>query len=77
MCGTGLDSSQATITWTAPDGTTIMNNARYNLEDGSDIVRLNVTDAVMSDTGVWRCVVNTISENYIVSEGRLLRKSET
>ena len=36
--GTGLDSNpQATITWTAPDGTTIMDNARYELDNGHDI----------------------------------------
>ena len=80
VCGTGLDSNpQAVITWTAPDGTTvtIVDNARYDLEDGPEIVRLNFTNAVMSDTGVWRCVVNATSESYIASEERLLRENET
>ena len=44
VCGRGLVSNpQAIIVWTAPDGTTIMDNARYNLEDGQDVVRLNLT----------------------------------
>ena len=72
VCGTGLDSNpQATITWTAPNGITIMDNARYSLRNGSDVVRLNFTNAAMSDTGVWRCTVSVTSDRYIVSGGRL------
>ena len=56
--GTGLDiNPQATITWTAPSGTTVavMNNDRYHLENGPEIVRLNITNTVLSDSGIWRC----------------------
>ena len=68
VCGTGLDSNpQASITWTAPDGTTVMDNARYDLEDGSDIVRLNFTHTILSDTGIWRCVATVRSESHFVS----------
>ena len=56
ICGTGLDSNpQATITWTAPDGTIIMDTARYDLDNGLDIVRLNFTHTILSDAGIWRC----------------------
>ena len=45
VCGIGLDSNpRATITWTAPDGTTVADNARYVLENGPDIVRVNFTN---------------------------------
>ena len=74
VCGTGLNSNpQATITWTAPDGTAIMDNAQYDHENGPDIVRLNFTLTILSDTGIWRCVATVRSENHFVrsSDGRL------
>ena len=58
----------------APDGTTVMENARYNLDYGPDIVRLNFTRTILSDNGIWNCQVLTESEQYIVSGGRLVRQ---
>jgi hypothetical protein len=73
VCGTGLDSNpQATITWTAPDGTTIVDNNRYDLENGPAIVRLNFTNTIMTDSGLWQCMVTVTSGRYIVSGGDLL-----
>ena len=78
VCGTGLDSnSQATITWTGPDGTTIMDNARYDLDNGPDIVRLNFTHTILSDAGTWRCDVTVRSEINTVNGGRLIQHNET
>ena len=75
LCGTGLDSNPAaTITWTAPDMTTITDNARYDLENGPEIVRLNFTRTIPSDTGVWVCEATAVSEKYIVSNGQLVRQ---
>ena len=75
LCGTGLDSNPAaTITWTAPDMTTIMDNARYDLENGPENVRLNFTHTIPSDTGVWVCEATAVSEKYIVSNGQLVRQ---
>ena len=75
ICGTGLDSNpQASVTWMAPDGTTVMENARYNLDNGPDIVRLNFTLTILSDNGIWKCRVLTESEQYIVSGGQLVRQ---
>ena len=72
-CGTGLDSNpQATVTWMAPDGTTIMDNARYDLENGPEIVRLNFTHTILSDDGIWKCQAFTESDQYVVSGGRLV-----
>ena len=75
VCGRGLDSNpQATITWTAPDQTTIVDNARYDLENGPDIVRLNFTRTILSDSGIWTCEVIMRSERHVVSsEGELIR----
>ena len=58
----------------APDGTTIMDNARYDLENGTDFVRLNFTHTILSDTGTWRCSIVVMSEQYIVSDGVLVRQ---
>ena len=53
ICGRGLDSNpQSTITWTAPDGTTVMDSARYDLENGPHVVRLNLSQTILSDSGV-------------------------
>ena len=74
VCGTGLDSNpQATITWMAPDGTRIMKNARFNLENGPDIVRLNLSLTILSDAGIWRCDIRTESDQYIVNNGILVQ----
>ena len=74
VCGSGLSSNpQATITWTAPDGMEVMDNARYDLESGRNVVRLNFTHTILSDSGVWRCEASVESEEYVVSDGRLVR----
>ena len=74
VCGTGLDSNpRATITWTAPDQTIIMDSSRYSLQNGPDIVRLNFTHTLLSDTGMWRCNIRTESDQHVVSNGSLVR----
>ena len=57
VCGRDQDSNpQATITWTAPDGTTVVNNARYYLaENGPEFARLNLVCTDRNDKGVWTC----------------------
>ena len=78
VCGTGLDSNPpATITWTAPDGTTIVDNARYDLENGPEIVRLNFTHTILSDNGIWVCDVRVTSRQDIVSNGSLIQQDPT
>ena len=72
-CGTGLDSNpNAMVTWIAPDGTTIMDNARYHIDNGPDIVRLNFTHTILGDTGTWRCDVRVMSRQDIVFSGSLV-----
>ena len=75
VCGRGLDSNpQPIIIWNAPDRATTMDNARYNLENGPDIVRLNFTRTIPSDSGIWTCEVIVRSERHVVSnEGELIR----
>ena len=78
VCGTGLDSNpQATITWIAPDGTTVMDNARYDLQNGPEIVRLNFARTILGDTGTWRCDIRVISSQNIVSNGALVSQDPT
>ena len=74
VCGYGLVSNpNAMVTWTAPDQTIITSNARYNLEGGPGIVRLNFTHTILSDNGIWRCEVEVMSERYVPSGGRLVQ----
>ena len=75
VCGTGLDSNpQASVTWMAPDGATIMDNARYDLENGPQFIRLNFTHTIPSDSGIWKCWVLVESEQDIVIDGQLVRR---
>ena len=78
VCGTGLDSNpQATITWTAPDGTIIMNDDRYMLENGPEIVRLNITGTILNDSGIWSCEIVVTSDRYVVRNGTLVLGEQT
>ena len=79
VCDRGLDSNpQATITWTAPDGTTVMNNARFNFENGPEMVRLNITHTDNNDNGWWTCEINVTSERHVVGDGgKLILENET
>jgi hypothetical protein len=78
VCGTGLDSNpQAIITWTAPDGTTVMDNAQYRLDNGPSIVRLNFTQVFSSNIGIWECHVTVRSEKNVVSNGGLVLEEES
>ena len=74
VCGRGLDSNpQPTITWTAPDGTTIENDARFHLENGPEVVRLNLTRTILNDSGIFICELVVSSERHVVnSEGDLI-----
>ena len=75
VCGTGLDSNpQASVTWMAPDGMTIMDNARYDLENGPQFVRLNFTHTIASDNGIWKCRILVESEQDVVIDGQLVRR---
>ena len=75
VCGRGLESNPAaSITWLDNNGTAIVDNARYDLETGTAIVRLNFTRTIPSDNGIWTCEVVVRSQRWVVnSEGELIR----
>ena len=80
VCGRGLNGNpQPTITWTAPDETTIVDSARFSIKNGPDIVRLNLSRTLLSDTGMWRCDIRTESEfdQYIVNNEAFVRTNIT
>ena len=73
VCGRGLDSNpEASIIWTAPGSYILMDNDRYDLESGRDIVRLNFTRTILGDAGIWTCYVTVRSRRHVVSDGRLV-----
>ena len=78
VCGTDLDSGnpQATITWTDPDGTRVIDSTRFTLDNGPSFVRLNFTSATIADNGVWRCAVVALSKRHILSEGWFILQDE-
>ena len=78
VCGTALDSNpQATITWIAPNGSMIMGSTRHSLEYEPEVVQLNFTHSMLSDAGMWRCDIRTESDQYVVSNGSLVRMDPT
>jgi hypothetical protein len=79
VCGAGLDrgNPEATITWTDPDGARVVDDNSFNLENGPDIVRLNLNRTLLSDAGIWRCDIRINSERYIVNNGRLVQINST
>ena len=76
ICGTALVSNpQAIISWVAPDGTRVLDNSRYKLENGPDTIRLNITHSVMNDTGIWQCeikVESEVSNDDLILTGRTM-----
>ena len=47
-----------------------MDSTRYDLENGPDIVRLNLSRTVLSDNGVWICELVVRSERYVVARSK-------
>ena len=54
-----------------------MDNARYDLQNGPEIVRLNFARTILGDTGTWRCDICVISSQNIVSNGSLVSQDPT
>ena len=54
-----------------------MNNARYDVENGPEIVRLNISHTSLADSGMWTCDIRVLSENYIVNDGSLVLQDPT
>ncbi len=56
ICGYNLDSNPpVNITWTDPQGNVVQNSDRYILDNGPEIVRLNITNTSNNDNGTWKC----------------------
>jgi hypothetical protein len=74
VCGRGLESNpEASITWLDTNNMAIMDNDYYDLENGREVVRLNFTQTILNDTGIWTCEVVVRSQRHVVSNhGRLV-----
>ena len=58
-CGSQLSSNpRATIRWYQPNGAEVKENSTYTLDNGPDIVRLNVSDVSENNSGFWNCTVS-------------------
>ena len=53
-----------------------MDNARYNIVNEPDVVRLNFTNILMTDMGIWRCNVTVKSERHVQSGDTLVLLEE-
>ena len=52
-----------------------MDNAKYNLDNGPEVIQLNITRTVLSDAGIWTCDVMVRSEAHKLNEGRLTQQN--
>ena len=64
ICGYNLDSNPpAVITWTGPYGKVVTKNMdSYIMDNGPQVVQLNITNADESDGGRWTCNVRVSDE---------------
>ena len=53
-----------------------MNTGRYTLDNGPD-VRLNFSQTIMSDAGIWVCDVRVMLVQTAVSNGSLIEVDST
>ena len=51
-----------------------MDNARFDLENGPQFIRLNFTRTIPSDSGIWKCRILVESEQDVVIDGQLVRQ---
>ena len=54
-----------------------MDNARCDLENGPDIVRLSFINTVLRDAGVWTCDASISAKAHKLDGGRLIPQNDT
>ena len=63
ICGFNLQSNPpASITWKDPNNRTVANNSDYSIDDGPKIVQLIINNVTKSDSGFWRCIIQSGSK---------------
>lgn len=67
MCGFNLSSQTETeFIWFSPTGMRFKHHdgesSDYSVENGPEVVRLNITNATVMDDGLWNCTVSTIDQ---------------
>ena len=62
VCGYNLVGNPSPeVSWTDPQNKQIANSGRYVMDNGPDVVQLNIIEANESDSGTWRCTVKVNS----------------
>ena len=58
ICGTDLKSNpSATISWTNPNRSLVVNSDNFTRNDGPEEVALDITNVGKDDNGTWTCTV--------------------
>lgn len=67
ICGYNLKSNPFTnVTWSNPSEERVLNSGRYTMDDGPEVVQLNISDVTKSDSGTWRCSMQMLEEEKII-----------
>ena len=51
------------MTWTNPQGERVLNSERYTMDDGPEVVQLNISNVTKNDNGMWRCSMQMLDMN--------------
>ena len=73
VCGRNLVSNpMATVEWRDPNEILVLDNARYDLEDGPEVIRLSFTRTIEADDGEWACRVRVADTDVSVVQNNEL-----
>lgn len=64
ICGYNLKSNPSiNVTWTNPQGEQVLNSERCTMDDGPEVVQLNISNVTKNDNGMWRCSMQMLDMN--------------
>ena len=73
ICGYNLDSNPpAAITWSNPQGILVTSSKKYTLDNGPEVVQLNISSVSESDSGTWKCSIKVQDSDIYNQNGMIL-----
>lgn len=64
ICGYNLKSNPpSSVTWSNPRGERVLNSEKYSMDDGPEVVQLNISNVTESDGGTWKCSLQILDKD--------------